>query len=604
MKKKVLAVLMSVVMLGTLTACGGQKSEETGQQKATEAEEDSKEKKTEAEKTEAEKTEAEKTEAEESKAEGTEAEKDTKNETDGVSETEAANTDKESEAAKSDVKAEDPAGKDSGDSAQIKTGGILKIGTPAEIVNLGYPGKPGSSNELIVMQPAVEPLCRYTKEGELDPWLCESFEADADALTLTVKLKEGIKFHDGTDFNAEAVKWNWEAFTAQGRTEIGAIKSIECPDDNTVVAHLALWDNTIPDNALWLAGFMYSPAYAKENGEDKANVNPVGTGPFKFKEWKKDVSISFEANKDYWIEGQPYLDGIEFEFIADANTLTTAYQAGELDALGMIFGDSVSIMKATGEESKAEDGLTGGATISIVAFGCTDEKSPCKDLKVRQAFCHAVDWETLCQASGNGSMYYVNQWAVPGTWSYNDDVAGYPYDTEKAKELLKEAGYKDGVKINCYTVEPNTTQATMLQQYLSEAGIELDIQIIDQSRSDEMSGINGNWDGIILSAGRADVEIASIYGRSFTDEGVRYVGGFLHPEDLAEVISNAKAAKTQEDRAKYCKEMAKMIIDEYWMIAPIGIGSGVQYEKDYVHDTGILRKHMIAWTPEACWLDK
>ena len=101
MKKKVLAVLMSVVMLGTLTACGGQKSEETGQQKAAEAEEDSKEKKTEAEKTEAEKTEAEKTEAEESKAEGTEAEKDTKNETDGVSETETANTDKETEAAKS-----------------------------------------------------------------------------------------------------------------------------------------------------------------------------------------------------------------------------------------------------------------------------------------------------------------------------------------------------------------------------------------------------------------------------------------------------------------------------------------------------------------------
>ena len=157
---------------------------------------------------------------------------------------------------------------------------------------------------------------------------------------------------------------HWEAFTAQGRTEIGAIKSIECPDDNTVVAHLAQWDNTIPDNALWLAGFMYSPAYAKENGEDKANVNPVGTGPFKIKEWKKDVSISFEANKDYWIEGQPYLDGIEFEFIADANTLTTAYQAGELDALGMIFGDSVSIMKATGEESKAEDGLTGGAPLS------------------------------------------------------------------------------------------------------------------------------------------------------------------------------------------------------------------------------------------------
>ena len=494
--------------------------------------------------------------------------------------------------------------KASADSADVKRGGVLKIGTPTVVVNMGYPGKLSASGEFTTVQPAVEPLCRYTKSGELTPWLCESFEADADALTLTVKLKQGIKFHDGTDFNAEAVKWNWEEFTAQGRIEIASIESIECPDEYTVIAHLSKWDNTIPDNALYQAGYMFSPAYAKENGADAANVHPVGTGPYKFKEWQKDVKMVFEANEDYWIEGQPYMDGIEFEFITDANTLTTAYQAGEIDVLAMLFGDSVSIMKATGEESKAEEGLMGGASLSVVAFGCTEEDSPCKDLKVRQAFCYAVDWETLCEASGNGSMYYTNQWAIPGTWSYNPDIAGYPYDVEKAKELLSEAGYADGVEINCYTLEANTTAATMLQQFLSEAGIQLNIQLVDQARQDEMSGINGNWDGIILSAGRADVEIASIYERSFTDSGVRYVNGFLHPEDLAEGITNAKAAKTQEEREKYSKEIAKMIIDDYCMVAPYGIGSGVQYEKDYVNDTGMLRSHLIIWTPEACWLDK
>ena len=282
--------------------------------------------------------------------------------------------------------------------------------------------------------------------------------------------------------------------------------------------------------------------------------------------------------------------------------MTTAYQAGEMDAVVLPTGDVFTIMEATGEASKGEEGLTGGAGMNMVAFGCTDEKSPCKDILVRRAFCYAVDWETLCTAMGG--MYYTNQWAIPGSWSYNEATAGYPYDVEKAEELLAQAGYPDGVEINCYTLDANTTPATMLQQYVAEAGIKLNIQTIDQARQDEMSGLNGNWDGIILLAGRADVEIASIYGRSFTDEGVRYVGGFLHPEDLVKLISDAKSAKTQEERADYCKQMAPMVIDDYCMLAPTGIAASNHFEKDYVHELGVNKTHLILWTPEQCWLDK
>ncbi len=488
------------------------------------------------------------------------------------------------------------------DNGEIKTGGVLKIGTPAAIVNIGYPGKLTTPMELAEALPAVESLCRYTKEGELVPWLCEFYETDADALTLTVKLKEGIKFHDGSDFNAEAVKWNWEEFTAQGRSEILSIESIECPDEYTVVAHLSQWDNTIADNALYQAGFMFSPAYAKENGMEAAGNHPVGTGPYRFVEWEKDVRLVYEKNEDYWIEGQPYMDGIEFVFIKDANTITTAYQSGEIDVLTQGAGDILTIMDATGEASKAEIGLNGGATISMVAFGCTDESSPCKDIKVRQAFCHAVDWEAMCEACGG--MYYTNQWAVPGAWSYNESVAGYSYDVEKAKELLAEAGYENGVEINCYTIEGNTTQAAILQQFVADAGITLNIETVDQARQDEMSGINGNWDGVILSAGRVDMEIASIYERSFTDGGVRYVGGFLHPEDLVEGIANAKAARTQEEKEQYSQEISKMVIDEYCMVAPFGISESKHWEKDYVHGLGMNKTHLVLWTPEACWLDK
>lgn len=284
----------------------------------------------------------------------------------------------------------DTGGSDNGESlageeasGDVKTGGVLKVGTPTAVVNLGYPGKLTTSLELMYVQPAVESLCRYTKEGELVPWLCESFEADADALTLTVKLKEGIKFHDGTDFNAEAVKWNWEEFMAQGRSEISSIESIECPDEYTVVAHMSQWDNTLAENALYQAGFMFSPTYAQENGEDAANNHPVGTGPFVFSEWEKDVKIVYDKNEDYWIEGQPYLDGIEIDFIQDSNTITTAYQSGEIDIISMPTADVLTIMESMGEDAVGENGLNGGAGINMVAFGCTDESSPCKDLAVR-----------------------------------------------------------------------------------------------------------------------------------------------------------------------------------------------------------------------------
>ncbi len=560
MKKRVLAIIMAAVMvMGALTACGGSSS-------------------------------------------GNGA-KDTQASTTGSNETNKKTEDTQSgdsDLASSDTGSEEQG--NAGAAGDIKTGGVVKLGTPAVVVNLGYPGKLSTFIELSFAQPAVEPLCRYTKEGELTPWLCDSYDLDADTLTLTVKLKEGILFHDGTPFNAEAVKWNWEEFSAQGRSEITVIESIECPDEYTVVAHLSTWDNTIADNALYQAGFMFSPTYGKENGVDAANSHPVGTGPFVFKEWQKDVKLVYEKNDNYRIKGQPYLDGIEIEFIGDANTLTTAYQAGEIDAMIMITSDVLTIMEATGETALTAEGLTGGAAISMVAFGCTDDNSPCKDLLVRQAFCHAVDWETLCTASGG--LYYTNQWAVPGSWSYNEETIGYPYDVEKAKKLLAQAGYPDGVEINCYTLENNSTQATMLQQFVAEAGITLNIQSIDQARQDEMSGLNGNWDGIMLSAGRADVEIASIYGRSFTDEGVRYVGGFLHPDDLVKLITDAKAAKTQDERAAYCKQMAKMIIDDYCMVAPIGIAASNYYERDYIKDLGINQTHLVLWTPEQCWLDK
>ena len=150
-----------------------------------------------------------------------------------------------------------------------------------------------------------------SKEGELLPWLCESYDLDADSLTLTVSLKEGIQFHDGTPFNAEAVQWNWEEFTAQGRNEIAVIESLECPDEYTVIAHLSVWDNTVADNALYQAGFMFSPTYGRENGIDSANSHPVGTGPFVLKNGRRILRLFMKRMRATGLKVSPIWMGLK-----------------------------------------------------------------------------------------------------------------------------------------------------------------------------------------------------------------------------------------------------------------------------------------------------
>lgn len=488
---------------------------------------------------------------------------------------------------------------ESSEAADIASaGGVLKVGIMAEIVVLGYPGRLVSSNELVIVQPAVETLCRFDSEGKLVPWLCESFAEDADNLTVTVKLKEGIKFHDGTDFNAEAVKWNWEEFIAQGRNELASLDFIEAVDEYTVVAHLKNWDNAFSENALYQAGFMFSPSFCKEKGVDEAGAHPVGTGPYKFSNWEKDIKVIFEKNEDYWIEGQPYLDGIEIYLMFDNNTMATTYLTGGFDALPILMPDARSLLLAQDQEGLLSEAVLGGATITIMAYGCTDSNSPFTDINLRKAVSHAIDYAAIANAINSGTGYILtNQWAMPGAWSYNDSTEGYPYDPEKSREYLAAAGKPDGFEFTCYTMTINNTLAEMIQGYLNDVGINMSIENIDQAKQDEIAGIGGNWDGMILSAGRCDAEIASIYARTFTSEGVRFVGGMLHPEDVADLISKARNAKTFDEKAQHNRELADLV-SSYNMIQPMFINVPVWFCKDNVQDTGFYKTHIILWTPE------
>ena len=217
------------------------------------------------------------------------------------------------------------------DPGKPQYGGELKISSPIEPANLGNPPEQVGSGFLHMMTPVLETLGKFDEKGVMQPLLAEKWETDPKAKTITYYLKRGIKFHDGTDFNAEAVKWNIELFQKAKRGEVDGIKSIDVVDNSTVRVNLDKWNSSL-NNALCFWIQMISPTAYEKNGKDWAANHPVGTGAFKFDAWERGVSIKYKKNENYWQKGLPYLDGIEYKIISDPMTASAAFQQREVDA--------------------------------------------------------------------------------------------------------------------------------------------------------------------------------------------------------------------------------------------------------------------------------
>lgn len=435
---------------------------------------------------------------------------------------------------------------------------------------------------LKIAHQVYDSLLEY-KEGttEVEPALAETWDISTDGLQYTFHLRQGVKFHDGTDFNADAVVFNFtrwsdpnSAYKFEGDSfdyydsmfgPDGArvIKSVTAKDANTVVFTLNQPQAPFLQNIAMTCFGIASPAAIQEKKENFKN-EPVGTGPFVFKEWKRNDSITLEKNPNYWKEGQPKLNTVIVRSIPDNSARFNALQNGEIDLMEDVSPDDLTLLESNTALQKIER-----PPFNVAYIGFNLKKKPFDDPKVRVALNYAVNKQGIIDAFFAGQAKAAVNPMPPTLWGYNDSVQDYTYDLDKAKQLLADAGYPDGLpgEYTFYAMPVSRPYmpdgkkvAEAIQADFAKIGVKVNIEspewatYLDDTKAGEKddlymmgwTGDNGDPDNFIYTL--LDKDAIPSNNRSF------YVN-----EDLHKLLIQAQQETDQSKRTELYKQSQEII---------------------------------------------
>lgn len=333
-----------------------------------------------------------------------------------------------------------------------------------------------------------EGLFQFDKDLKVQKVLAESYEVSKDGLVYTIKLRSGVKFHDGTDFNAEAVKFVIDRVLNQDNkllryNQFNRVAKVEALDPTTVRFTLKEPFGPFINSLAHGSAAMISPTALKKWGNKDIAFHPVGTGPFEFVEWKQTESVKGKKFDGYWKKGFPKVDTVSWKPVLENNTRAAMLQTGEAD-----FAFPVPYEQA--ELLKKSDKLTVVASPSIITrfLSFNVLQKPYDNPKVREAIGYAINKEALAKVAFGGYAFPA-QGVVPQGVAFAEKMPPVPYDPKKARELLKEAGYPDGFESTLWSAYNNTTAQKAIQfvqQQLQQVGIKLQVQALEVGQRTEM----------------------------------------------------------------------------------------------------------------------
>jgi len=425
----------------------------------------------------------------------------------------------------------------------------LVIGIPLEPPHLDPTAGAAAAIREVTYANIFEGLTRIGPNSEVLPDLAESWTVSDDGKVYTFKLHTGVKFHDGTDFSADDVKFSLDRARAQNSINaqkqlFAAIDKVEVIDPATVKVTLTHPQGSFLYNMGWGDAVIVSPKSADTNKE-----KPIGTGPFKFVSWAKGSSITLVKSDHYW--GAPvFLEKVEFRIVPDAAAAVPALLSGDIQAFPFFDPDSVSQVKDD-PRFKVVVGATEGETILSI----NNKKPPFDKLQVRQAISYALDRKAIIDGASAGLGLPIGSHMAPTNKYYVDLTGRYPHDVAKAKELLKEAGLENGFKATLKLPPPSYARlgGEIIASELRDVGINLEIIPVEWAQWLDQVFTKKDYDLTIVS--HTEPNDIDIYSRK------DYYFNYVNPT-FNKVIADLDLTADEAKRKELYAEAQKILADD------------------------------------------
>lgn len=480
----------------------------------------------------------------------------------GGSSVDVGESDSSTDATDDDTATESEAGEENeeaeaSDPSTESSGGVLIAAQGAEPDRLD-PHFTSAYASFQILENVYDTLAQPGDDLSMEPALAESWEVSDDNLTWTFAIREGVAFHNGRDLTADDVVYSLERVRTEEGTgagwRFGTVDTITATDEMTVT--ITLTDPT-PNLLIAIGGYKGLAIVPKEIVEDGTiDTFPVGTGPFQFVSMSADGGIVLEKNPNYWQEGLPLLEGINFVAVPDPTVKLTNLQAGEVDWI-----DSVPPQNLADLESDSAVALERVAGGDYHYFALNQTKAPFDDVRVRQAIAMAINRDEVAEAAQFGAAA-ANQAAIPAGSVWYFDYSPYASaDADGATALLEEAGVSDlTIEFLVSSEFPETvTQAQVISAQLESIGVTVEIADVDFNTWLERQG-NSDFDAFMLSwVGNIDPD-DFYYAQHHSDGGFNFQG-FSNAE-VDQLLDDARVETDQAARKTLYDQAAQLIVDE------------------------------------------
>ena len=447
----------------------------------------------------------------------------------------------------------------------VKRGGTLTVGLLLLPKSMDPLFGDAISVDNLVYEAVYDCLVKWEASGQYGPGLAESWVYGANGRSLMLKLRQGVRFHDGTPFNAAAAVINLRRLISTDVNSpraslVEEISSVDFIDSYTIRINLLTPSGALLGALATAPGMIVSPAALEKYGKDISR-NPVGTGPFKFVEWPSGGSLKLARNQDYWrtgLDGRslPYLDGLIMRDIPNSAVKLLEVESGNIQLIDEIVPRNFSKVR---QNTKMDLVKVNNGTCQWIVFNIT--KAPFDNEVIRKAILFAIDREQMVKVVAENEGEVLPAHVTRNEWAFEGDIDIYKYNLQRSRELLAIAGKPNGFQATLTYIQrdPDTTVAQLLKSQLMKVGIDLKLEALERqafiakntSKQHEIS-----MGGARVPVGDPDQMFTTYFGDS-----AYHRGGAGLPE-MFKLVDAGRQATVQSERKKIYRKAQELLLEK------------------------------------------